>query len=137
MQTSDEQFIQMNQTVRDLAHALAQTDADHERAIRRQRWLLLGVIMLGACAFYLTKESGATAYAQAPAQLMPQPAALDPQARAALREELMKQLPAENRQRLEQFEQEVKWVNQYIQTWDTGMEGAVVALMLYKHGISP
>jgi hypothetical protein len=136
MQTSDEQFIQMNQTVRDLAHALAQTNADHERAIRRQRWLLLGVIMLGAFAFYLTKDSGVTAYAQAPAQLMPQTAALDPQARAALREELMKQLPAENRQRLEQFEQEVKWVNQYMQTWDTGMEGAVVALMLYKMGKS-
>ena len=84
----------------------------------------------------MTKEPNATAFAQMPEQLTPQTEKLDPQTRAAMRETLIKQLPEENRQRLNKFEQEVKWVSQYMQTWDKGMEGAVVALMLYNMGTS-
>jgi hypothetical protein len=136
MQTTDEQLNEMHQTVRQLAQTLAQTEARHERAMRRQRWLFLLVAMLFVLAFYMTKEPSAALFAQVPEQFPPQTATLDPQSRAAMREELIKELPEEQRQSLKKFEQEVKWVNQYMQTWDKGMEGAVVALMLYKMGKS-
>jgi hypothetical protein len=136
MQTPNEQLNEMHQTVRQLAQTFAQTEARHESAMRRQRWLFLLVAMLFALAFYMTKEPSATAFAQVPEQLTPQTVKLDLQTRAAMREELIKQLPEEKRQRLNKFEQEVKWVSQYMQTWDKGMEGAVVALMLYNMGNS-
>jgi len=136
MQTSDEQLSEMHKTVRQLVQTLEHIEARHEKATRRQRWFFLWAATLVALVFCMTKEPVATAFAQAPAQLTPQTAAPDPQTRAAMREELVKQLPDENRKRLDQFEQEVKWVSQYMQTWDTGMQGAVVALMLYKMGQS-
>jgi hypothetical protein len=134
MQTSNEQFIQMSQTVRELAQALAQANSDHERAMRRQRWLFFGVALLFAFAVYLPKEPRASAFDQLTAQSTPQPAQLDAQSRAARRAALWEQLPEGERKRLEAFEQQVKWVGEYMQTWDKGMEGAVVALMLYQIG---
>lgn len=136
MQTSNEQFIQMSQTVRELAHALAQANTDHQRAMRRQRWLVLGVALLCAFAVYLLKEPRASAFAQTTPPSMFQTAPLDPQTREARRAALLAQLPEDQRNRLEAFEQQVKWVSQYMQTWDKGMEGAVVALMLYEIGHS-
>jgi hypothetical protein len=136
MQPTNEQLNEMNQTVRQLARIFAQTETHHERAMRRQRWLLLLVTMLFALAFYITREPSATAFAQVPAHLTPKNTQLDPQSRAAMRETLIAQLPEENRQRLIGFEQQVQWVSQYMQTWDEGMEGAVVALMLYNMGKS-
>jgi len=136
MQTTNEQVIQLSQAVRELAQTLAQTESHHERTMRRQRWLLLGVAVLFAFAFYLTKEPGAAAFAEVPTQLTRQAAQLDPQSRAAMRAALMEQLPEGKRQRFEGFEQQVRWVSQYMQTWDQGMEGAVVALMLYNIGKS-
>jgi hypothetical protein len=88
--------------------------------------------MLFLLAFHMTKEPSATVFAQVPAEFPLQTENLDPESRATMREELIKGLPDEKRQRLDRFEQEVKWVSQYMQTWDKGMEGAVVALMLYK-----
>ena len=132
MQTANQQLNEMHQTVRQLVQTIAQTEARHERAMRRQRWLFLLVAMLFSLAFYMTKEPGAAVFAQAPAQSPPQTVNGDPESRAAMREELINALPDEKRQRLDRFEQEVKWVSQYMQTWDKGMEGAVVALMLYK-----
>ena len=136
MQTSNEQFIQMSRTVLELAQALAQANSGHERAMRRQRWLLLGVAMLVSFAVYLPKEPSASAFEQMTTQSTLQPAQLDPQSRAALRAALWEQLPEGDRKRLEAFEQQVKWVSEYMQTWDKGMEGAVVALMLYEIGHS-
>ena len=130
MQTTNEQFIQMNRTLHQLAHTLAQTGVRHERAMRRQRWLLIGVATVFAVMFYVSKAPGSSAFAQVPGQSDAATAQLDPQARAAAREALIEQLPEEERQRLKVFEQEVIWVNQYMQTWDEGMAGAVVALML-------
>lgn len=132
MQTTSQQLNEMHQTVTELARTLAQAEARHERAMRRQRWLFLLFAMLFFLVFYMMKEPGARVFAQTPAQLPSQTQNLDPESRAAVRDELMKALPDEKRQRLDRFEQEVKWVSQYMQTWDKGMEGAVVALMLYK-----
>jgi len=132
MQMTNQQLNEMHQTVRQLAETLAHTEVRHERAMRRQRWLFLLIAMLIVLAFYMTREPGATVFAQVPAQFPPKTENLDPESRATMREELIKGLPDEKRQRLDRFEQEVKWVSQYMQTWDKGMEGAVVALMLYK-----
>jgi len=130
MRTTKEQFIQMNQTVHELVHNLAQTEARHEREMRRQRWLLLGVITLFAAIFYMSNDSASSVYAQVPASPGVSTAQTDPQARAEIRKALIAQLPEEKQQRLKTFEQEVVWINQYMQTWEEGMAGAVVALML-------
>jgi hypothetical protein len=133
MQMTDQQLNEMHhQTVRQLAETLAHVGARHEKAMRRQRWFFLLIATLFFLAYYMTKEPSATVFAQVPAQFSPQTENLDPESRATMREELIKGLPDEKRQRLERFEQEVRWVSQYMQTWDKGMEGAVVALMLYK-----
>jgi hypothetical protein len=134
MQTTNEQLNEMQQTVRQLSRTLAQTEARHERTMRRQRWLLLLAAMLFAVAFHMTRSPGATAFAQVPAQLTSQTAQPDPQTRAAKRETLIEQFPEETRQRLAEFEQQVEWLSQYMQTWDEGQAGAVVALMLKRIG---
>lgn len=132
MPTTNQQLDEMHQTVRQLVQTLAQTEARHERAMRRQRWNFVVFVMLLGLAFYMTNDPGAALFAEVPAQSPPQAETLDPESRAKMREELIKVLPDEKRQRLDRFEQEVNWVSQYMQTWDQGMEGAVVALMLYK-----
>lgn len=130
MRTTTEQFMQMNQTVHELVHTLAQTEARHEREMRQQRWLLLGVVILFAVMFYVSNDSGSSAYAQVPVSSDKTATQLAPQTRAKLRADLVAQLPEEKKQRLKTFEQEVTWISQYLKTWDEGMEGAVVALML-------
>jgi hypothetical protein len=130
MQTLNEQFIQMNQTVCNLVHSLAQAEARRERAMRRQRWLLFGVAALFVVLFWTGRDPGSIAHAQIPLPSGASNAPLDPQTRARMRESLIDQLPDEEREKLYVFEQEVKWVSQYMQTWDEGMEGAVVALIL-------
>lgn len=132
MQTTNQQLNELHQVVRQLAATLAHTEARHDRVMRQQRWLFLLITMLFSLSFYMTKEPSATVFAQVPAEFPLQTEHLDPESRAAMREELIKGLPDEERQRLDRFEQEVNWVSQYMQTWDKGMEGAVVALMLYK-----
>ncbi len=52
--------------------------------------------------------------------------------RAAQRARLLAMLPADKQHQLESFEREVAWVTGYMQTWDQGQAGAVVALMLFK-----
>jgi len=130
MQTTKEQFMQMHQTVHELAHTLAQTESRHQREMRRQRWLLLGVVTLFAVMFYMSNDSSSSAYAQVPVSSDTKAVQLDSQTRAKLRADLVEQLSEEKKQRLKAFEQEVTWINQYLKTWDEGMEGAVVALML-------
>ena len=50
--------------------------------------------------------------------------------RAAEREKLLAELPPELRRELGSFERQVDWLTRYMQTWDEGTAGAVVALML-------
>lgn len=58
--------------------------------------------------------------------------AAQPQSSAARRKALIAQLPEEQQQEMEEFQQRVEWVSQYMQTWDEGQAGAVVALMLSR-----
>ena len=52
--------------------------------------------------------------------------------RQALREKLLAELPADTRRELDSFQRQVDWVSRYMQTWDPGTAGAVIALMLYR-----
>jgi hypothetical protein len=132
MQTTSEQLTEMHQTVRQLIRTLELTEARHERAIRRYRLLWLGIIALVVAVLYMSIGSGPTAFAQTePQQGM---SAEQPQSSAAKRKALIAQLPEEKRQEIEEFQQRVEWVSQYMQTWDEGQAGAVVALMLSRIG---
>ena len=117
MQTTSQQLDEMHQVVRQLAATLAHTEACHKRAMRQQRWLIFMMTVLFSLAFYMTKEPGATVFAQVPAEFPHQTENLDPESRATMREQLIKGLSDEKRQRLDRFEQEVKWLSQYMQTW--------------------
>ena len=90
MQLTNQQLNEMHQAVRQLAETLAHTEARHDRAMRRQRWLFLSITTLFFLAFYMTKEPGAAVFAQAPAQSPPQTVNGDPESRAAMREEMIK-----------------------------------------------
>jgi len=134
MQTSNEQLAEMQQAIGLLARTLAQTEARHQQTIRRQRWFLLIVAALIATAVYLGKGGAPTAFAQAPAMPNAAASAMDPQAKEARRAALKAQLPEEQQRKLIEFEQHVQWISQYMQTWDEGQAGAVVALMLSRIG---
>jgi hypothetical protein len=132
MQTTSEQLTEMHQTARQLIKTLELTEARHDRTIRRYRLLWLGIIALAVAVLYMSIGSGPTAFAQTePQQGM---SAAQPQSSAAKRKALIAQLPEEKRQEIEEFQQRVEWVSQYMQTWDEGQAGAVVALMLSRIG---
>jgi len=132
MQTTSEQLTEMHQTARQLIKTLELTEARHDRAMRRYRLLWLVVITLAVAVLYMSIGSGPTAFAQTePQQGM---SAAQPQSSAAKRKALIAQLPEEKRQEIEEFQQRVEWVSQYMQTWDEGQAGAVVALMLSRIG---
>jgi len=133
MQTSNEQLAEMQQAIGLLARTLAQTEARHQRAIHRQRWFLIAITAILAIMFFLGRGGTPTAFAQ-PAMSTTARPAIDPQAREAIRAQLKAQLPAEQQAKLVEFEQQVQWISQYMQTWDEGQAGAVVALMLSRIG---
>ncbi len=82
--------------------------------------------------FYLGGQFGRTALAQTPPPAMPSAGEFSPQRAAAEREALLSQLDDEARAEIEAFEQQVKWLGRYMQTWDERQAGAVVALMLAR-----
>ena len=133
MQTSNEQLAEMQQAIGLLARTLAQTETRHQRAMRRQQWFLIAIAAILATTFYLGRGGAPTAFAQSgmPTAAKPQ---IDPQAREAMRATLKAQLPEEQQRKLVEFEQQVQWISQYMQTWDEGQAGAVVALMLSRIG---
>jgi len=130
MQTTSKQLTEMHQTVHQLTKMLELTETRHERAIHHHRMLWLGSIALVVAVLYMAVGSGPTAVAQTdPQQEM---IAAQHQSSAAKRKALIAQLPEEQRQEVEEFQQQVEWVSQYMQTWDEEQAGAVVALMLSR-----
>jgi hypothetical protein len=85
-------------------------------------------MLLVVAALYMVTGSGSTAIAQTePQQGM---SAGQAQSSAARRKVLIAQLPEEQQQEMEEFQQWVEWVSQYMQTWDERQADAVVAPML-------
>ena len=132
MQTTSEQLTEMHQTVQQLLRKLELTEARHERASRRYRLLWLGIMALVVAVLSMSIGSGPTALAQTEPQQGMSAAQL--QSSMAKRKALIAQLPEEKRQKMEEFQQQVDWINQYMQTWDEEQAGAVVALMLSRIG---
>ena len=132
MQTTSEQLTEMHQTARQLIKTLELTETRYDRAMRRYRLIWLVIITLAVAVLYMSIGSGPAAFAQTePQQGM---SAVQPQSSIDKRKALIAQLPEEKRQKMEEFQQQVEWISQYMETWDEGQAGAVVALMLSRIG---
>ena len=117
-----------------LAEELRATRAEARRQRRRLGAMALALgLLLGALGWSLIPASS-LAEAPGPSQQLSSP--MDPEERAAQRAELLAMLPADKQHQLESFEREVAWVTRYMQTWDQGQAGAVIAMMLFKMGQS-
>ncbi|MGE5155792.1 MAG: hypothetical protein ACM3ST_17520 [Bdellovibrio bacteriovorus] len=118
------------ETFRILADELRAARAEARRQGRRLGALTFACgLLLGALAWSVI-PSFSLAEATQPRQAFA--TALSAEERAARRAELVAMLPADRRQQLDAFEREAAWVTGYMQTWEPGQAGAVVALMLFK-----
>ena len=112
-----------------LAEELRATRAEARRQRRRLGAMALALgLLVGALGWSLIPASS-LAEAPRPSQQLSSPS---PEERAARRAHLLALLPADKQHQLESFEREVAWVTGYMQTWDQGQAGAVVAMMLFK-----
>lgn len=120
----------LEEAVRLLAGELRAVRADVLRERRRVRGLavvLAGVLVVTGWSV-LPSLSIAEAQSAASHQARP----MSPEERANRRAELISMLPADKQRELVTFEQEVEWLSGYMQTWDEGKAGAVVAMMLFR-----
>lgn len=121
---------ELEHAVRALVEELRTARREARRQGRRLAALtLVGGLLLGALAWSAIPSSS---FAQAAQARQTSATVLTPEGRAARRAELLAMLPAEKRGQLESFEREVDWLTGYMQTWDPGAAGPVVALMLFK-----
>lgn len=117
-------------TVLALARELARVELRYAALARARRWSVIGVGVASALVGFLV---GAHAASPAVAQLRdPGGAAtvLSQFPPAATRDQLVAALPAEERVRLEEFEQKVAWISQYMRTSPQFDAGATIALFL-------
>lgn len=119
----------LDDALRLLGGELKAVRAEAERQRGRVRRMAVALAVLLAVAGWSILPSFPRAEVDRTAQ---QGAPLSPDLRAARRAELLAMLPAEKRRELESFEREVDWLSGYMQTWDQGKAGAVVAMMLFK-----
>lgn len=118
------------EAVRLLAEQLSAVRREADRQRRRRLLMSLILATMFGLAGWSVQDLFPAAEAQAP--LQPELRPLTAEARVTQREELLAQLPAELRRELGSFERQVDWLSRYMQTWDEGTAGAVVALMLYR-----
>lgn len=120
----------LEDAVRRLAEELRAARAEAQVQRRRLRALAL-VLGLGLATLGWTVIP-TFSQAETPDLRQTQTAPLSPSARAAQRAQLLAILPEDKQRLLESFEREVAWLTGYMQTWDQGQAGAVVAMMLFK-----
>jgi hypothetical protein len=116
--------------VRLLAEELKAARREAERQGRRVRLMSLALVAVSALAGWSVGYLAPSAQAQVPLYSERRPVTTEE--RAAQREKLLAELPADTRRQLASFEREVDWLTRYMQTWDEGTAGAMVALMLYR-----
>lgn len=117
-------------TVLALAGELAQAEARCATLVQARRWSLLGVGLAAAIGGFVAGAYVATP-AMAQTQGLAGSAAQAAQSvPAPTREQLMAMLPADERARLQEFEQKVAWVSQYTRTSPQFDAGAAIALFL-------
>ncbi len=101
-----------------------------QRANRRMRVALFfaTLIILGG-AIYLTLSPLVDLLPRIAPQRM---ADVDPEAAEAERQRLIASLPAEERSRIERFEEQIKWVSDYMDVYTDFRPGAAITLFLAK-----
>ena len=129
-----ETHVSLQDPLEDLVHLLADEVRSARQEARRQRRRLrtlavaLTVALTGGGWAVLQALPVAEAQEPLPARAVPAP----PEERAARHAELLSMLPADKQRELVAFEREVDWLTRYMQTWDEGKAGAVVAIMLFR-----
>jgi hypothetical protein len=121
--------LSLQATVLDLAHALVRSEARREALARRHRWSIAGAVLVGALglaagAYLATPATAQTGGAAQPVLQLSQPTP------GPSREQLIAMLPAEERARLEAFEQKVGWLGQYMRSSPQFEPGPAIALFL-------
>jgi hypothetical protein len=116
--------------VRLLAEELRATRAETHRQRRRLGAMALAFGLVLAILGWTVMPSSSLAEASKTLQM--QTTSMSPGERAGQRAELLAKLPGDKQRELESFEREVAWLNGYMQTWEEGQAGAVVAMMLFK-----
>jgi hypothetical protein len=127
----------LGEAVRLLAEELRAVRREADRQGRRLRLMSLALVTTLALVMTLAPAGWSVRHvfpaAQTQVSLQPQcKTPMTPEERKARREALLAELPAEVHRELESFERQVDWLTRYMQTWDEGTAGAVVALMLYR-----
>ncbi|MCU0972094.1 MAG: hypothetical protein MUF57_10025 [Gammaproteobacteria bacterium] len=114
-------------TVLALARELAAAEV-RIAVLTRARWSLAGLALAAATGF------GVGVYVASPVVAQTQTAAREaprePSAAAGTREQLLAALPAGDRARIQDFEQKVAWVSQYMRSSPQFDAGAAIALFL-------
>ena len=104
-----------------LARELARAEARSALLAQGRRHSLAGLVLAGVAGF------AAGAYVVVPATAQTAPAGA---AATTTRDQLVAMLPAEDRARLQEFEQKVSWVSQYTRSSPQFDAGAAIALLL-------
>lgn len=120
----------LEETVRLLVDELRAAQVQARRQGRRLRSLSLVLVGLIAVAGWSSEQPFPPAQAQTPGLVPPTP--MSPEERAARRADLVASLPDDARRKLETFEREVAWLTSYMQTWEEGQAGPVIAMMLFR-----
>lgn len=120
----------LEDAVRLLAEELKAARREADRRGRHLRVISLALVAVVALAAWSVGYLAPAAQAQVP--LHSERTLVTAEERAARREKLLAELPTDIRRQLGSFEREVDWLTRYMQTWDEGTAGAVVALMLYR-----
>lgn len=120
----------LEETVRLLVDELRAARVQGRRRARRLRLLSAAIVVLIALAGWSAQQVLPPVQAQTLAPLPVSP--MSSEERAARRAELVASLPADARRKLETFEREVAWLTDYMQTWEEGQAGPVIAMMLFR-----
>ena len=120
----------LEESVRLLVDELCAARVQARRQGRRLRLLSVILAALIAILAWPAHQAVPPAQAQTLGQVPLTP--MTPEERAARRAELVASLPPDARRKLEAFEREVAWLTDYMQTWEEGQAGPVIAMMLFR-----
>ena len=134
MTASEHEASQVADALNRLSMAMERIQASYEatqRANRRMRVALLAVLVLLGVAAYQVFSPLAEVMARAPKVIEKlSPAAIDPEVAEATRKELLATLPPKQRAGFEQFEEEHRFLTDYLGAYPDFKPGVTIALFL-------
>ncbi len=136
MPASNQDASQVAEALNRLSSAMEQVQASYEasqRANRRLRIAVLFLLVILGVATYQALSPLADVLAQLPRIVERlRPPVMDAEAAEARRKELLAMLPPEGRAEVERFEEERKWLSDYLAAHPDFDPGATVALFLFQ-----